>query len=127
MKRLLFLLVIPAVLWGCGGDAELKIINNTSRYVSGDVDGQSFGVVPGNYTRRVVEVGGFLSSSSKVEINLAYHATSDGGSNVIDRDSDKIKLTADHEHQYEVWMVSSCGKPILRLKRVTPASSVLGP
>ena len=126
MKSIPVFAILALLLIGCGGDADIKIINNTSRYASGDVDGQSFGVVTGGTTKRTIEVGSFWSSSSDVEINVNYHYTEKSGSGVKTRHHEKMEMKADCEYTYELYSYAP-GKYGLRLLMAEPGSMIFAP
>ncbi len=127
MKKLIPLIGLAAILAGCKGEARVDIRNNTSRYASGEVAGQTYGVVSGSTTTRSVEVGGFLKSSSKVKIFADVHASWESTSPVVYRLNDEIKMEADHTYTWEIYYASPSGQYILEQKSDEPHSPLLAP
>lgn len=125
-----FLILLASLIFtvvGCAGQAEVKISNNTSRYVDGDVNGSKFGLVVGGMTTRSVEVGSFFSASSEVDITALIHASSEMTSPIVDRASKTIKLRAGSTYSYEVYYSSGFRTYDLRLSAEEAGSAVLAP
>src|SRR5215510_15250897 len=80
MKRTLAGVIVVLCLAGCGGKADVQLVNNTSRYVEGNVEDAKFGLNAGGSVMRTVEWDGFLKSSIDASITYRVHATFDGGS-----------------------------------------------
>jgi hypothetical protein len=127
MQRLLGIAIVLLGVVGCGGEATLVVRNNTSSYVSGDVDGSSFGVVAGGETQRVVDVGGFMSSTSKVDLSVRYHANSSGFSSVIETKREKVELKANEILTYEAYFSPSLQRNDLRLLGRENTGGILAP
>ncbi len=120
-------MVLAVGLAGCSGEADLTIVNMTSRYANGDVEGRKFGLVSGGSTTKTLEVGGFLKSSSDVKINVRVHATTDGCSPVVDRWTKTMKLQKDYSYTYEFFHCAPSGPYKLRLLKLESNSGLLRP
>jgi hypothetical protein len=121
MKLFIMLLFVALFAVGCSGEAEITVVNNTDYYVSGDIDGHSYGVVSGRTTKRSVEVGGFLDNSSKITINAYVPST---GAHL----SKTYEMEKDHTYTYEVYSYY-CGSSSyrMRLKTVESNSNIVAP
>jgi hypothetical protein len=126
MKIAALIVVLAFFAAGCGGDAEVTIINNTDRYVTGDLEGSTYGLPAGGHTTRSVEVGGFWSSSSDVTVQANVHSTTSASSAICNRLSRTFKARKDEHHRYEVWSEPSAyGAPELRLIEVIPGLPIM--
>jgi hypothetical protein len=110
----------------CGGSADITILNNTSRYVSGDVKGTSYGVVSGGQTKRTIDVGGTLSSSSDVNIRADLHASIDALSPVVATKNSSMKMETGQSYSWEVYFASP-NQPGLRLVTISNPHSIVAP
>lgn len=103
-KQIVALLLVLVVLGGCSGEAEIILINNTSTYVEGDINGGGdFGLNPNGRATRMVDVGGMWSSSSEVEINVRYHESSSASSPIICRKTFAEEYSAGTVYTFELY------------------------
>ena len=112
---------------GCGGKAEVTIVNNTSRYANGDIDGNGFGIASGGSAKREVDVGGFFSSSSEVTINVDIHCSEEMYSGVAGHLRHKMKMKKDYSYAYDIYYSTFAGRYKLRLLNMESGSPILGP
>ena len=111
MKSFLALLFLIPVLGGCSGEADVTVVNNTSRYVEGDFDGgEYFGIVAGGSANRTIEVGSFMKSSSEVDVNVAYHVSAESFSGIEFRKTFREKFKADAVYVLDLY-TNSLGRP----------------
>ncbi len=127
ISKLLVLSMFLIIFIGCGGEAEVEILNNTDCYIHGDVEGETFGLNYNGSTTRTVDVGGFFSHSSDVAIETKIHATMSSSSPVVQTLSKETELKVDEKYTYEVYFYGFNNEYGLRLKSIELNSSIVGP
>jgi hypothetical protein len=107
MRRTAILIGIMAISvlhMGCGGDAEVTVVNNTSVYIEGDFDGKdSFGLPPNGMTTRSIEVGSFWRSSSTVDINCRFHEDEYYDSSIAWWRTFNEKFQSDESYTFDIY------------------------
>ncbi len=102
--RVIALMLVLVALGGCSGEAEIILMNNTSTYVEGNLDGGGdFGLNPNGQTTRKVDVGGFWSSTSDVDINVQYHETYSATSPIVCRKTFSEEFSASTVYTFELY------------------------
>lgn len=119
-------LIATVVLAGCGGDAQIEVRNHTSRYIDGDIEGDSYGVNPNGAITRDVEVGSFFRRSSKVDVLARYHRNSDSFSPVEFEKTFRNRYEADGEYVLELYVTSE-GVNAVRMIGTEPQGGVTAP
>ncbi len=114
MKRILIVSVLALGLASCGGKADVRLINNTSRYVDGSFGNQKFGLNVNGSTNRTVDWDGFFKNSTDAEITYRVHSNWDGVSSVVATKQDRMKLESGASYEYEIYF-NGAGQPSLRI------------
>ena len=130
MRNIMILMTLGAIALsciGCGGSADVALINNTSSYVEGNFDGHdSFGLPPNGQTKRSVDVGAFWSTSASVDIHVLYHETYSSLSRVVSRSTFHEKFRAGERYTFELY-TNSLGAAEARLVEVSGGAGIVAP
>lgn len=109
MARAIVLMLMAAVVAGCSGDAKVVVKNNTDRYVTGDIDGKSYGVPSGSETTRTVDVGGFLKTSSDIDLTAHVHQSWESSSGIVSSLQQTVEMKNGEEWTWDVYMTHAYG------------------
>ena len=125
MKRLWALsLLLPMILCGCGGKATIVLENHTDVFVHGTTGEEEFSLYAGDHCTRVVEVGGFWSSSSDITTTFYFHETVQASSPVQYKKSRRDEMKKDC--RYNVYAEYVFGSYGITTTLVDSESSLLG-